>query len=186
MHLQGGPKQRSSQSLSRSAEHLLGIGHNVRHLSCHSVIVISKSLIDHFYAHYFIHSTNTSDQLSRNAESIEMSFELGSKGKENRVHVPITLCLMILASYVCGGGALFSIWEDWDYLDGSYFCFVTLSIGFLLLLLNRLIFTVLKRHYWIRRSRSRSIGCWQFGITGKVGHLQSLSTRRYGYLQKIS
>lgn len=38
---------------------------------------------------------------------------------------------MILASYVCGGGALFAIWEDWNYLDGSYFCFVTLStIGF--------------------------------------------------------
>lgn len=75
--------------------------------------------------------TNTSDQVSRNADSIEMSFELSSKGKANRVHVPITLCLMILASYVCGGGALFAIWEDWNYLDGSYFCFVTLStIGF--------------------------------------------------------
>lgn len=44
-----------------------------------------------------------------------------------RVHVPITLCIAILASYVCGGGILFSLWEGWDYLDGSYFCFVTLS-----------------------------------------------------------
>ncbi|KAH9501844.1 two pore domain potassium channel [Dermatophagoides farinae] len=51
--------------------------------------------------------------------------------ENNRVHVPITLCLLILASYVCGGGLLFSIWENWNYLDGSYFCFVTLStIGF--------------------------------------------------------
>lgn len=66
-------------------------------------------------------------EVSRNADSFEMSFELNSKSKENRVHVPITLCLLILASYVCGGGALFSIWEGWNYLDGSYFCFVTLS-----------------------------------------------------------
>ncbi|OTF70807.1 hypothetical protein BLA29_008259 [Euroglyphus maynei] len=51
--------------------------------------------------------------------------------ENNRVHVPITLCLLILTGYVCGGGLLFSIWENWNYLDGSYFCFVTLStIGF--------------------------------------------------------
>ena len=71
-----------------------------------------------------------SDQVSRNADSVEisaMSFEVNSKTKEDPVHVPITLCLLILASYVCGGGALFSIWEKWNYLDGSYFCFVTLS-----------------------------------------------------------
>lgn len=48
-----------------------------------------------------------------------------------RVTVPITLCLAIIAGYICGGAALFSVWEGWDYLDGSYFCFVTLStIGF--------------------------------------------------------
>lgn len=31
-----------------------------------------------------------------------------------------------------GGGLLFSIWEaDWGYLEGSYFCFISLStIGF--------------------------------------------------------
>jgi len=77
--------------------------------------------------------TPISDQMSRNVESdiSAVNFELGGKSKENRVHVPITLCLLILTSYVCGGGALFSLWENWNYLDGSYFCFVTLStIGF--------------------------------------------------------
>lgn len=34
-------------------------------------------------------------------------------------------------SYVCGGALLFSRWEDWKFLDGSYFCFISLStIGF--------------------------------------------------------
>ncbi|GAB6026381.1 hypothetical protein CHUAL_012584 [Chamberlinius hualienensis] len=48
-----------------------------------------------------------------------------------RVTVPITLCLIILVGYIFGGAVLFSQWEGWDILDGSYFCFVTLStIGF--------------------------------------------------------
>nr|XP_037268536.1 potassium channel subfamily K member 18-like [Rhipicephalus microplus] len=48
-----------------------------------------------------------------------------------RVTVPILLCMTIIGSYICGGAVLFSVWEDWNYLDGSYFCFVTLStIGF--------------------------------------------------------
>ncbi|XP_077511887.1 TWiK family of potassium channels protein 7-like isoform X2 [Amblyomma americanum] len=48
-----------------------------------------------------------------------------------RVTVPILLCMTIIGGYICGGAVLFSVWEDWNYLDGSYFCFVTLStIGF--------------------------------------------------------
>jgi hypothetical protein len=52
--------------------------------------------------------------------------------KAERVTVPITLCIMLMAGYIFGGAVLFTLWEqDWDYLIGSYFCFVTLStIGF--------------------------------------------------------
>ncbi|XP_022185691.1 TWiK family of potassium channels protein 18 isoform X2 [Nilaparvata lugens] len=47
------------------------------------------------------------------------------------VTVPITLCLAIMVGYVYGGAVLFSRWESWDLLDGSYFCFISLStIGF--------------------------------------------------------
>ena len=33
--------------------------------------------------------------------------------------------------YILLGASLFKAWENWDYLDGSYFCFISLSsIGF--------------------------------------------------------
>lgn len=49
----------------------------------------------------------------------------------DNVTVPISLCLTVIVSYICGGAVLFSEWEGWDFLDGSYFCFITLTtIGF--------------------------------------------------------
>merc|ERR1712066_1012388 len=47
------------------------------------------------------------------------------------VTVPITSCLCVLLSYLVCGAILFAHWEDWTYLDGAYFCFISLmTIGF--------------------------------------------------------
>nr|KAI8738295.1 potassium channel subfamily K member 18-like [Biomphalaria glabrata] len=47
------------------------------------------------------------------------------------IHVPTSLCLLLIAAYICSGAMLFSSWEQWDYLSAAYFCFITLStIGF--------------------------------------------------------
>lgn len=47
------------------------------------------------------------------------------------VTVPAYLCLVVMAGYIMGGALLFSLWDEWDYLTGAYFCFVTLTtIGF--------------------------------------------------------
>ena len=53
------------------------------------------------------------------------------EGHDRKVTVPISICLVIIAGYILGGSMLFSIWEQWDIVAGSYFCFITLStIGF--------------------------------------------------------
>lgn len=45
--------------------------------------------------------------------------------------VPIIFIVLILTSYICIGTVIFSIWENWTFIDGAYFCFVTIStIGF--------------------------------------------------------
>eukprot|EP00095_Tigriopus_kingsejongensis_P012239 maker-scaffold87_size395581-snap-gene-1.13 protein:Tk12239 transcript:maker-scaffold87_size395581-snap-gene-1.13-mRNA-1 annotation:"t family of potassium channels protein 7 isoform x4" len=49
----------------------------------------------------------------------------------HNVTVPILLSITVMVSYICGGAVLFSGWEGWSILNGSYFCFITLStIGF--------------------------------------------------------
>ena len=47
------------------------------------------------------------------------------------VTVPVTSCLVVLFLYIAMGTVLFSHWESWSYLDGAYFCFISLmTIGF--------------------------------------------------------
>lgn len=62
----------------------------------------------------------------------EVILSLDDLKVDQKIHVPISLSLILLTAYVSGGGFLFSIWEeDWSFLEGSYFCFISLStIGF--------------------------------------------------------
>lgn len=53
--------------------------------------------------------------------------------EDNRqVQVPLYVSLLLIAGYVSVGALMFGLWEEeWDFLIGSYFCFITLStIGF--------------------------------------------------------
>ena len=47
------------------------------------------------------------------------------------ITIPITTCLLVLISYIIFGAVLFAAWEGWNYMDGAYFCFISLmTIGF--------------------------------------------------------
>ena len=41
--------------------------------------------------------------------------------------IPISVTFSLLSSYLILGAVLFSEWENWNFLDGAYFCFVTLA-----------------------------------------------------------
>ncbi|CAG9562077.1 unnamed protein product [Danaus chrysippus] len=46
-------------------------------------------------------------------------------------HIPIGIVLFLLLGYICVGAIIFSVWEDWSFLDAAYFCFIALAtIGF--------------------------------------------------------
>ncbi|XP_043230727.1 potassium channel subfamily K member 18-like [Amphibalanus amphitrite] len=45
--------------------------------------------------------------------------------------LPFCACLTIIIGYILAGGYMLTFWEDWSYMDGAFFCFVSLStIGF--------------------------------------------------------
>ncbi|XP_048482376.1 potassium channel subfamily K member 15 [Plutella xylostella] len=47
------------------------------------------------------------------------------------ITVPISVCVGVMVGYIIFGSMIFGLWEQWDQLDGAYFCFISLSsIGF--------------------------------------------------------
>ena len=51
--------------------------------------------------------------------------------EEEKISVPLTITMAIIGGYIFMGALLFGVWEGWDPLKASYFCFVTIStIGF--------------------------------------------------------
>lgn len=45
--------------------------------------------------------------------------------------IPILVPISFLVFYLIGGSLLFAIWENWSYVDGAYFSFITFTtIGF--------------------------------------------------------
>ena len=50
---------------------------------------------------------------------------------DEKISVPLTVTMCLIAGYIFMGSVLFGVWENWDWLASSYYCFVTIStIGF--------------------------------------------------------
>ncbi|CRK91740.1 CLUMA_CG005373, isoform B [Clunio marinus] len=72
-----------------------------------------------------------SESGSASSYTNDSEIEMEIKQDPQTVTVPITVCISIMIGYILLGASLFKAWEKWDYLDGSYFCFISLSsIGF--------------------------------------------------------
>ena len=85
---------------------------------------------DWFLLTFFSGDRNYSDDRMFDADELQYADERGGGGggtDYQTVTVPITISLIVMASYMCGGAMLFGQWEEWDFLDGSYFCFISLS-----------------------------------------------------------
>lgn len=94
----------------------------------------------------------------------------------------------MIFSYIVWGALLFGRWEDWNYLDGSYFCFISLSsIGFGDLVPGE---RVVSHKVWENFEKKKwkplpfklfSIdNCWQRQGWAKFYSLRGLSTFGYG------
>uniref|UniRef100_A0A914HFM1 Potassium channel domain-containing protein n=1 Tax=Globodera rostochiensis TaxID=31243 RepID=A0A914HFM1_GLORO len=52
-------------------------------------------------------------------------------GGVRREKMPVSVGIITVILFIAGGAMLFSIWEDWNFFDGAYYSFITLStIGF--------------------------------------------------------
>ncbi|XP_063229099.1 TWiK family of potassium channels protein 18 [Bacillus rossius redtenbacheri] len=52
--------------------------------------------------------------------------EVGLPSSAPRIIVPSTACLWVIGGYVVTGTVMFAMWEEWGYLDSTYFCVTSL------------------------------------------------------------
>jgi hypothetical protein len=68
-------------------------------------------------------SPNNENPSSTNVVELVDNFNVDYR----KTTIPISVTLSLLTSYLILGAVLFSEWENWKFLDGAYFCFVTLA-----------------------------------------------------------
>lgn len=64
------------------------------------------------------------------AGSVDMTVPGSEQSRASPVssdRVPISLVLIFVVFYIMVGAIVFSMWEEWTFLESAYFCFITLS-----------------------------------------------------------
>ena len=72
------------------------------------------------------HSDSKSDKGSKGSSRLVYGYEVNES-----FNLPISVAVTILIIYILLGACMYSIWEEWTYLEAIYFVFISLStIGF--------------------------------------------------------
>ncbi|KAI6213718.1 hypothetical protein M3Y94_00184500 [Aphelenchoides besseyi] len=70
----------------------------------------------------------------RSYRSVDQSDDLSIRSYRRgykREKMPVSVGIVTVILFIAGGAILFAIWEDWNFFDGAYYSFITLStIGF--------------------------------------------------------
>ncbi|KAI1716066.1 ion channel domain-containing protein [Ditylenchus destructor] len=67
----------------------------------------------------------------RSDRSDEASIRSLRRAGYKREKMPVSVGIITVILFIAGGAILFAIWEDWNFFDGAYYSFITLStIGF--------------------------------------------------------
>ncbi|CAJ0947085.1 unnamed protein product, partial [Mesorhabditis belari] len=73
-------------------------------------------------------SDQTSHAGSMNLNDIESESE---SSMEDELRIPVFMVLLVLLAYTAIGGILFQHWENMEYFEAFYFCFITMAtVGF--------------------------------------------------------
>ncbi|CAH8550461.1 unnamed protein product [Schistosoma intercalatum] len=71
--------------------------------------------------------SNTQDDYDDDYESDDED----ENAEEEKLHVPLTVSVIVLSIYTLIGAVIFPAWEDWSTANAAYFSFITIStIGF--------------------------------------------------------
>ncbi|CAF3336228.1 unnamed protein product [Rotaria socialis] len=78
-------------------------------------------------------SNNTTNTLAKIANRVlpESEQDEEESSQNQRVAVPLTITMLIIAFYIWAGSLIFHAFEQWSMIQAGYFCFITLAtIGF--------------------------------------------------------
>lgn len=85
----------------------------------------SSSLKSNHHSHLSLaNSLATEDSNSLDTPLATITANSGVGGQCD--NIPFYLCFLLIIVYTLAGAAMLHFWESWPWLDGAYFCFVTL------------------------------------------------------------
>lgn len=83
------------------------------------------------YCVIFLYKTKVQSNTQDDYDDDYESDDEDENAEEDKLHVPLTVSVIVLSIYTLIGAVIFPAWEDWSTANAAYFSFITIStIGF--------------------------------------------------------